>query len=351
MEEIKISVIIPIFNTPIDKFEVCLQSVLTQSYPNFEVVIVDDGSQEEFAKAYDDLQKTDGRIRLFHKKNEGVSVARNFGVEKSEGEYVMFVDSDDILSGYALQEGIKILEQETNVDFVFAGIKHIKSYDEFSSFSETTFSGTILYSAEDIDLLKDAFLSQKNADFNNINGTGGFVNRGPIARIIRRSIAREVLFDKSLAIGEDVEWNLRLLSKCSRMVFVKSVWYGYLVYNTSSLHKYYGNREERLRLYQQKLYENNKEFCLSHASAYYKNLSINFYTILQYDLLSEQCKLSLSEKNKLVKKYLSIEPWKKLTEKAVLNVIGKRYKLLILLSQKGLGISFLRLWRMIKLPG
>ena len=92
-----VSIIIPVFNTKYEDLLKCLDSILAQTFPNFEVVIIDDGSEDYYGNRLDELVQLDSRISVFHKKNEGVSVARNFGVNKAIGQYILFVDGDDIL--------------------------------------------------------------------------------------------------------------------------------------------------------------------------------------------------------------------------------------------------------------
>ena len=89
----KVSIIIPVYNTGHYLYK-CVNSILYQTYKDIEVIIVDDGSCEETALICDEIAAKDNRIRLIHKKNEGVSIARNIGLSMVTGEYVGFVDSD-----------------------------------------------------------------------------------------------------------------------------------------------------------------------------------------------------------------------------------------------------------------
>lgn len=92
-----VSVVIPVYN--VESYLVqCVQSVLTQTYSNYEVILIDDGSTDGSGKMCDDFAKSDHRVHTFHKTNGGLSDARNFGVNKARGEYVIFVDSDDYVS-------------------------------------------------------------------------------------------------------------------------------------------------------------------------------------------------------------------------------------------------------------
>lgn len=90
----KVSIIIPVYNTGKYLYK-CIDSILNQTLSDIELIIVDDGSREETARICDEIAEGDNRIRLIHKQNEGVSVARNTGIDIVKGEYVGFVDSDD----------------------------------------------------------------------------------------------------------------------------------------------------------------------------------------------------------------------------------------------------------------
>ena len=97
-----ISVIIPVYNA--EKYiSYCVDSVLKQSYKELELILVDDGSTDSSPELCDNYAERDNRVHVVHKRNGGVSQARNVGIEHATGEYIMFVDNDDILSHNALK--------------------------------------------------------------------------------------------------------------------------------------------------------------------------------------------------------------------------------------------------------
>lgn len=95
MEELKVSIVVPVYNTNIEYFRQCIKSLVSQTYENIEILIVDDGSKDENVSLYEQYIMPYKNIKFIHQKNCGVSAARNRGIEKSTGEYIAFVDSDD----------------------------------------------------------------------------------------------------------------------------------------------------------------------------------------------------------------------------------------------------------------
>ena len=92
-ERTAVSVVVPAYN--VEKYiEQCVLSVLNQSYPCYELIIVDDGSTDSTPQILDKLGKKDEHIRVIHKENAGVSAARNTGIDMAEGDYIVFVDGD-----------------------------------------------------------------------------------------------------------------------------------------------------------------------------------------------------------------------------------------------------------------
>lgn len=97
-----VSVIVPVYNVEAYLAE-CLQSILAQTYKNLEILLIDDGSTDLSPDICNNAAQTDIRIKVYHRKNQGVSAARNYGVSVASGEYIMFVDSDDCLEARCIQ--------------------------------------------------------------------------------------------------------------------------------------------------------------------------------------------------------------------------------------------------------
>lgn len=113
-----ISIIVPVYNTVI-VLPTCLQSILVQTYQDFEILLIDDGSQDGSASVCDFYASQDVRIRVFHKLNEGVSSARNLGLDNARGEYITYIDSDDAVEPDYLEQLLKDFTE----DLVICGFK------------------------------------------------------------------------------------------------------------------------------------------------------------------------------------------------------------------------------------
>lgn len=112
-----ISVIVPIYN--VEKYlRECIESILSQTYKNIEIILVDDGSTDSSPSICDEYANAHSNIRVIHRENGGLSVARNTGLEKCTGEYVYFIDSDDYIASTAVEELLKVALSES-ADIVF----------------------------------------------------------------------------------------------------------------------------------------------------------------------------------------------------------------------------------------
>ena len=346
MTECKISIVMPVYNTKAEYLEHAINSVLQQTYKNFELIIVDDGSLPDCAQRCDEIQQKDARIKVVHQKNSGVSTARNTGANIADGQYLMYMDSDDILASVALQEIVYAINQ-TDAPFVFGGLQHIRAYEQFQGTDGSKEVQYHLFEKEEMDFVMRSFFTQRNAEFFNIQGIGA-ANRGPCARVLRMDLAKTIQFEGKLVIGEDVEWNMRVLRACDKVCFVSSIWYGYLTYETSAIHRYYGNRAELLEEYHRIMYQRNREFCEKDPIPYAINMAVSFYFMVGCEYMSEKCPLRGSQKRSEIKKILNREPWTIMLKRDVFPHLPTRYRVFLMACKAGLGIEMLKVWGRVK---
>lgn len=120
-----VSIIIPLYNAQ-KYINECIQSILTQTFENWELILVDDGSTDDTLSICRSFEKKDCRIKVIHQENAGVSVARNTGIKAAEGNYLVFADGDDQLTADSLKCRVNLMEQ---ADMGIAGYEIIGKDD------------------------------------------------------------------------------------------------------------------------------------------------------------------------------------------------------------------------------
>ncbi|PRX42476.1 glycosyltransferase [Salegentibacter salegens] len=173
MTKLKLSIIVPVYNIEED-LSFCLNSILTQDFKDYELLIINDGSTDNSGDICEDYALKDNRINVYHQKNAGVSAARNLGLEKARGEWICFVDGDDELYPNSLtivfEEAKKRLSQVIIARaFTYEKGKIKKEKYKFDdSFLEVTFDGYRLITEKSYKrgtvwgcLFKRDFLEQK----------------------------------------------------------------------------------------------------------------------------------------------------------------------------------------------
>lgn len=119
MMEDLVSVVVPVYNMG-TSIEVCVQSLIKQSYKNIEIILVDDGSTDNSLQECEKLKKIDNRVRVFHTENQGSGPARNYGIKNAKGRYICFPDADDLYEEIAVMAMVNAMNEGQN-DFVVAG--------------------------------------------------------------------------------------------------------------------------------------------------------------------------------------------------------------------------------------
>lgn len=214
MKKDLISIIVPIYNA--EKYlKRCIESIISQTYLNLEIILVDDGSKDNSSKICDDYANKDNRIKVIHKENEGVSKARNDGLKLATGKYILFVDSDDWLEKEMCEKMInKIISNDS--DLV------VCEYNNFYENENRT---------ENVNL-KDL----KNVSFAEIisddsNKYGGF----PWNKLIKRSVIKNN-FREDIFYYENLLFFLENSNNIKRYSVVHEKLYNYNINDGSALH-------------------------------------------------------------------------------------------------------------------
>ena len=228
-----ISVIVPVYN--VEKYlEECLDSIQNQIYTDIEVILVNDGSTDNSEVICEKYCEQDNRFKLINQKNQGQSVARNNGVASSTGEFIAFVDSDDIIKSNYLEELMRYMSEE--VDIVESKFSVLKN--EF--LAEMLGGSTILFegnSQEAVKIFPNHVLS---------------VN--PVTKLYRRSIVEAVPYLEGL-IFEDIYSGIGMLKYIRKIIKIDYVGYYYRQHQSSTMHRTFTEKNLDVFIVSDKLIE------------------------------------------------------------------------------------------------
>lgn len=230
----RFSVIMPAFDPPVEKFSASVASVCSQEFDNWELIIINDGSQEpKFLKDLEDASSTDSRIRIVHQKNSGVSSARNRGTQAATGDYVMYLDADDELTPHALLDADSTLSDHP-VDALLAYVQNVKKEADKTQLRTSELK---ILTPQDKSELFAATLAGNASSV--APPVGSFrVKIGPVARMIRRELALRTPFPENVSISEDTLWSLAVLDSASTVSVLQSNWYWYWTDHGSASRSY-----------------------------------------------------------------------------------------------------------------
>ncbi|MBE6677745.1 MAG: glycosyltransferase family 2 protein [Ruminococcaceae bacterium] len=218
----EISIIVPIYK--VESFlSRCIDSILNQTFTDFELILVDDGSPDNCGKICDDYAQKDKRIKVIHKENGGVSSARNTGMEAANGKYIMFCDGDD----YVDQQWCDTLYNVV--------VKHQKSFVACNWYREFPDGSNRFVVAE----VRDDTIQDTDYFDIFLLGLSGSVCSKIFSFEILKSI--NLLFDESREIGEDAEFCARYASLCDGFIYISRPLYHYLYNGDSAISTYRWN--------------------------------------------------------------------------------------------------------------
>lgn len=219
-----IDIIIPVYNTPIDDLKRCLSSIERQSFKNYKVYIIDDGSFDEVRSFLDEYVRDKDEVIVKHVVNGGVSRARNIGIDSSSAEYLTFVDSDDTLEENFLEEAFSLIK-DNDLDLVIGGYNEVKNGEVVKV--RKCDDGFYIYDKSNLDLVMDKLLSGKLREDNKKIGS---LPTGRIyTRLYKRSVLGDLRFNSSLGMSEDTLFMIDFMDRVGRIGLSSSVWYNYYI--------------------------------------------------------------------------------------------------------------------------
>lgn len=205
-----ISIIVPIYN--VEKYlRRCIDSILNQTYNDLEIILVNDGSTDLCASICDEYSVLDNRIKVIHKKNGGLSSARNAGLRIASGDYISFVDSDDWIEPHMYETLLKnVINYKAQISS--GGVTDLFEKDDAYIPIKSTFNGNIEIVYDNKEESIKRFLSSPWAAW---------------GKIYHKSIHEDIFFPEG-EINEDEAIALKLLNRCERVVYTNESMYNYI---------------------------------------------------------------------------------------------------------------------------
>ncbi len=284
--DILVSIIVPVFN--IEKYlNRAVDSIINQSYKKLQIILVDDGSTDNSSSICDYYSKIDSRIKVIHKKNGGVSSARNTGLSVSKGKYIYFMDGDDWMDKNLIKTLLYLI-LFNNCDI--SAVSYYYSYDNFDV---------------EINDSNKLFCYDKEESYNAV--INGEVNGFLCNKLYKKSLIKKLGFDESIYYREDLVFNCEYLKNINKMVYKSVPYYYYYQRDGSALNT---------KKYNDKMISHI--FALEKLITICKEQNINIEQKLQYRILKTCYNLKYRIK-------VSCKEDKKDTKKIIDSTIKKYY--------------------------
>lgn len=218
-----VSIIVPIYKAE-HVLARCVESILGQTYTDFELLLIDDGSPDNSGAICDAYAGKDPRVHTVHQKNGGVSAARNTGLKNAIGQFIAFADCDDFLESDFLETAVAAMQKD-GVDWYISG------------FFEDVYNaqGTLTHTAKSRQAPTKIYTVRELLEAYNVDYECGITSVW--GKLYCRSLLaqNELFFTKNMQYGEDTEFNLRYLEHCARVYFDVQCFYHYVRGNAESL--------------------------------------------------------------------------------------------------------------------
>lgn len=214
-ENKKVSIVVPVYNVA-EYLDECISTLVEQTYRNIEIILVNDGSTDNSMEICRKWQITDPRIQLYNNTNHGVSYTRNFAMERSNGDYITFVDSDDKVS----EDYIKVLVETMEAT---SAEMSVTSYSCFKDGEDAAFFE-----------IEDSLVKKCDIEMAFYTLTRGM----PWAKLYKKEIIQKynLKFNENIHVSEDLLFNIQYSAHCSTLAFNKSQLYGYRQRSNSAAH-------------------------------------------------------------------------------------------------------------------
>ena len=334
----KVSVVVPVYNT--EKYlRQCVDSLTSQTLGEIEIIIVDDGSKEECALLCDEIAKTDERIKVIHKTNAGLGLARNSGIEASSGKYIGFVDSDDYVD-LTMFEFLYEAAEKYDADLVVSGISFVggNTFSKFGEYVEKNyFDKETVFENEGIKQLLLGVIGALPSEPDD-SRYGVSVCKDIFKRSLLCNGKIEFVSERKI-ISEDTLFMADFIKCAKKAVGIPGAFYRYRRNDESLSKSYRSDRLERILIFLSELEEHIKDVVDREEYILYFNRLVQGYGRI---LCSQEIMYALDKKvkysvlkgklkkictSKMISDALKEYPWYKLPKKQAAFAFAMKYRL------------------------
>ncbi|GEB93259.1 glycosyltransferase [Streptococcus thermophilus] len=297
----KLSIIIPTYNSE-NYILNCLNSIIFDKFTDFEVIIINDGSTDKTKEVVEKI--SDKRIKLYNNENHGVSYSRNFGLERANGEYIMFVDSDDTI-------------EHNSIDVMMNYILEYKADIVIGQF-ESKNCDLITFQGNEIKQLIDALIvpNKNELDSSLLGYSWG--------KIYSKKVLRNIYFDTKLHFKEDTLFNLNIYNNSKKIIIIPKKCYNYVLNNDSTSFKYFEDYNLEVTYYLS-IMKNFVESNVISIDDFYTFGAYMYMNLLKHNILHQQNK---NRYNIDLKKTFELSQWCKIFSNVNPKLLDKKYKML-----------------------
>lgn len=326
---IKVSIIIPVYKVPSDYLRSCLDSLVAQSMQGCEFIVVSDGAAEAECTICEEYTQKDIRFKFFRREHNGVSAARNYGIEQARGEYITFVDADDWI------------DPET-CDLIY---KYAKENDSELTFWDLFFEEASLeieqtaFGNNDIHLLSPKDFSLFQESIINAAQRKKLIPALTVCKLIKRDILikNDILYNNQLSRGEDRVFNYNITKCVRRISYLHRSLYHYRIHNESTEKTYHKREFKEILIFIQELNQISNQLYIGKAA----NEAVNcfygcVYKLYKLDIPAKQ----LYQELHFIKEQIKAEPFRTFIQHADYSNRSKQECLEMFFMKKGISVLF-----------
>jgi len=306
---VKVSIIVPVYQIQAKLLSVCIESLLKQTYKEIEIILIDDGSKDECSEICDDYAKQYNRIVVLHQENQGVSVARNNGISIATGEWITFVDADDVAEPTMCEKALSYA-LDCNADMVmFSNYIHRDNH----MYEHAFFHDNIRVFTDE--LREELQLRTMVLYYPECSYKSEYMLTGhTFGKLIKKDylLKSKVLFNPDLRLQQDGIFYMNLIELGGRIAYFNEPLYHYRVYDTSNCKRIRSDVEEIYdkvrRVFLEFIGQNDKP--QKFLDAFYAKCIADISQSIRSDFFNYSTKESLFHRLKRLDEFLNNEPFK-----------------------------------------